>query len=87
MLSFLMEDDGKRVLFSGDTVFHDGKLLLSNVWDCDLQQCVKSIEKLAGYEVDVLLPGHRTIALADGSWHIRKAWSTLQKISIPGSII
>lgn len=37
MLSLLLDEGGKSILFPGDTVFHDGKLLLTNVWDCDVQ--------------------------------------------------
>lgn len=89
MLSFLAKEKegGKTILFAGDTVFHDGKILISNVWDCDLQEYVKSIRKLTGYEVDCLLPGHLTISLSAGTRHIRKAWETLEQLSIPPSII
>jgi glyoxylase-like metal-dependent hydrolase (beta-lactamase superfamily II) len=87
MLSFLLKEKSRTALFAGDTVFHDGKILISNVWDCDLQKYVRSIQRLTGYKVDCLLPGHLTIALSEGTRHIRKAWETLQKLSIPPSII
>lgn len=87
MLSFLVKEKERTILFAGDTVFHDGKILVSNVWDCDLQQYVKSIQKLTGYKVDCLLPGHLTISLSAGSRHIKKAWETLERLSIPPSII
>jgi glyoxylase-like metal-dependent hydrolase (beta-lactamase superfamily II) len=87
MLSYLLDDAGRQVLFTGDTVFHDGKVLISNLWDCDLQQYVKSIEKLAEVPADVMLPGHLAISLSDGGRHIRKAFSIMQNLSIPPSII
>lgn len=87
MLSFSLKEKDRTVPFAGDTVFHGGKILISNVWDCDLQQYVRSIQKLTGYTFDCLLPGHLTIALSDGSRHIAKAWETFQKLSIPASII
>jgi hydroxyacylglutathione hydrolase len=87
MLSFFLEEDGRSVLFTGDTVFHDGRWLVSNLWDCDLRQYVKSIEKLAAIPADVLLPGHLAVALKDGGRHIRKAWATLQRLSVPPSIV
>lgn len=87
MLSFLLKEKERTILFAGDTVFHGGKILISNVWDCDLQQYVRSIQKLTGYKVDSLLPGHLSISLSDGSSHIEKAWQTFQKLSIPPSII
>lgn len=87
MLSFLLKERHKLILFAGDTVFHDGKLLITNVWDCDIQQYVSSIQKLSHFDVDALLPGHLTIALQNGARHIRKAWETLQRLSVPPNII
>ena len=87
MLSYLLDDAGRQVLFTGDTVFHDGKVLISNLWDCDLRQYVKSIEKLAEVPADVMLPGHLAISLSDGGRHIRKAFSIMQHLSFPASII
>lgn len=87
MLSFALKDNGREVLFTGDTVFHDGKVLISNLWDCDLQQYVKSVEKLARLPVDVMLPGHLAISLSNGSRHIQKAWSIMERLSFPPSII
>ena len=88
MLSFLMEEEeGRTTLFSGDAVFHGGRILLTNVWDCDVQQCVKTVEKLAQLRVDALLPGHLTISLNDGGSHIRTAWQTMERLSLPPNII
>lgn len=87
MLSFLLDDGGRSVLFPGDTVFHGGKILITNVWDCSLREYVSSIEKLARLDVDALLPGHLTIALQDGGSHIRRAWDTLQKLTVPPNIL
>ncbi|TAM82052.1 MAG: MBL fold metallo-hydrolase [Acidobacteria bacterium] len=87
MLSLIMNEGGKFLLFPGDTVFHDGRLLLTNVWNCDLQQYVRSIEKLARQKVDALLPGHLAIALQHGDRHVQKAWETLERLSLPPNII
>jgi len=87
MLSYLLDDAGRQVLFTGDTVFHDGKVLISNLWDCNLQQYVESVEKLARVPADVMLPGHLAISLHDGGRHVRKAWSIMEKLSFPPSII
>ncbi len=87
MLSFLVQDGNRTALFSGDTVFHDGRLLVTNLWDCDLRQYACSIEKLAGLDFDALLPGHQAIVLADGVDHVQKARNVLRRMSIPPSII
>ncbi|TAM80416.1 MAG: MBL fold metallo-hydrolase [Acidobacteria bacterium] len=87
MLSLILNEGGRAILFPGDTVFHDGKLLMTNVWDCDLQLYARSIEKLARQKVDSLLPGHLTIAMQHGDRHIQKAWNTLERLSLPPNII
>ena len=47
LISLLLEEGGKSLLFCGDTVFHGGKILMTNVWDCNLRDYVNSIRKLA----------------------------------------
>jgi glyoxylase-like metal-dependent hydrolase (beta-lactamase superfamily II) len=87
MLSFVLKEHDQRLLFDGDTVFHDGKLLITNVWDCNLREYVTSIRKLAALKVDALLPGHLTISLNQGARHIQKAWDTLERLVVPPNIL
>src|SRR5579875_995437 len=87
MLSFVLKEHDQRLLFDGDTVFHDGKLLITNVWDCNLQEYVTSVRKLAALKVDALLPGHLTISLSQGARHIQKAWDTLERLVVPPNIL
>jgi glyoxylase-like metal-dependent hydrolase (beta-lactamase superfamily II) len=87
MLSFLVEDHRRKCLFTGDTIFHGGKVLVSNLWDCNIQEYVASIGKLAGIEFDALLPGHLAIALSGGSAHARQAHATVERLSMPPNII
>lgn len=87
VLSYYLSLGSRNCLFSGDTIFHGGKIHLSNVWDCDLQQYIRSIEKLSKLSVDVLLPGHLAVALRNGGRHIQRAKDTLLSLSIPPSII
>jgi hydroxyacylglutathione hydrolase len=87
MLSYLMTIHEKTHLFSGDTVFHGGRILLINVYDSDLQAYVASIQKLARLKVDVLLPGHLCVALGDGQAHIQKAADYLARMAVPPSIL
>jgi glyoxylase-like metal-dependent hydrolase (beta-lactamase superfamily II) len=46
MLSYLVESPDGRLLFSGDTVFHSGKILLSTTWDCNPQAYAASLRSL-----------------------------------------
>ncbi|MCX5906303.1 MAG: MBL fold metallo-hydrolase [Deltaproteobacteria bacterium] len=87
MLSYVMAVDGKRYLFSGDCIFHGGKILATNVYDCDLQQYVRSLQKMADLAVDVLLPGHLCVALGGGQSHIQKALDCLDRMLLPASIL
>lgn len=87
MLSYLLTVDGKSYLFSGDTVFHSGKILLTNVYDCDLQQYVGSLHKLAGVPADGLLPGHFSVVLNGAAGHIRKATDCLARMALPPNIL
>jgi hydroxyacylglutathione hydrolase len=86
MLSLYMEHSGHAFLFSGDTVFHSGKIMVSNVWDCDLRQYVHSIEKLARLKVDALLPGHLAIAMNGGASHIETATRALDRLALPPNL-
>ena len=87
MLSFLMTFDGRTHLFSGDTVFHGGKILMTNVYDCDFQEYVKSIKKLGALAVDALLPGHLGVALGNGQSHIQKAVDCLARMVLPPNVL
>lgn len=82
-LSYLMTVGNRTHLFSGDSVFHGGKILLTNVYDCDVQQYIRSVEKLACLSVDALLPGHLCVAIGGGQAHIKKAAECLARMTIP----
>ena len=87
LISLLLEESGKSLLFCGDTVFHGGKILMTNVWDCNLRDYVNSIRKLAQLKVDALLPGHLAIAMQNGGSHIQKAWDAMEKLTLPPNLI
>jgi len=83
LLSYLLHAQSKTYLFSGDTIFHGGEILITNVYDCDLQSYVRSLKRLAGLKVDGLLPGHWCIALDGGQTHIQKALDCLARMMLP----
>ncbi len=87
MLSYLMPYGGNTHLFSGDSIFHGGRILMTNVYDCDFQQYVRNIRKLAALPVDVLLPGHLCVVLKGGQSHIQKALDYLNRMVLPPNII
>jgi glyoxylase-like metal-dependent hydrolase (beta-lactamase superfamily II) len=86
-LAFVMKDAGQTFLFSGDAVFFGGKILLQNIWDCDLQAQLCSIQKLADLEVDVFLPGHGSISLKEGRRHVLAAMDRMKHCLVPLSML
>lgn len=61
--------DGRRVLFSGDTVFAAGKPGIVSA-DSDLRAYRDSVVRLARSHFDALLPGHGSFVLSGASEHI-----------------
>lgn len=86
-LSFLMEKEGKRYLFCGDTIFFGGRIVLQNVPDCDLQAYIRTIERLSRLSVDVLLPGHLCFSLRNGQRHIEAAMGVLKMLGVPPNLM
>jgi glyoxylase-like metal-dependent hydrolase (beta-lactamase superfamily II) len=72
-LCYLLTVDGRRVLFSGDVVYHGGLVSIGNWPGCDLQAYQRGLRKLAGLAVDALLPGHLLWTVSGGQAHIDKA--------------
>lgn len=72
--SFLLQADGKNLLFAGDTVLYDGRLGWQGNPYADNRQYLASLEKLERYTLAggpfrwvTLLPGHGCIAM-DKAW-------------------
>lgn len=87
-LSFVAENkNGKTLLFSGDTVFYDGKISMLNTQDFHVQTLAKSVAKLTEVKADVLLPGHYHLALKHGDFHVQQAHEIFQSMGIPLNIV
>ncbi len=86
-MTFVMEDANRTYMFSGDNLFFGGKILLQPLPDCNLQEQIHSIEKLADLSIDVFLPGHGCISLQDGQRHINEALSWTGRCMIPPGFI
>jgi len=77
---FLLQDGGKNLLFSGDTLFYDYRLGWQTHPYADNRQLLWSLEKLDRFSLDggrfrwdVLLPGHGSIALDRAYLDVKKA--------------
>jgi len=81
----LLDSDGRRSLFTGDTVFYGGKLGILNLESCVLADYRADIGKLAGLKVDNLFPGHGVFVLRRGQRHIDRAIHKLGDFVLPES--
>ena len=86
-IALLMRHAGLIYLFSGDLLFFGGKILLQSIWDCDLQEHLRSIQKLAGLGVDVFLPGHGAFSLRNGQRHVDAAIGWIERCLVPPSFL
>jgi len=82
-ICYLAEIDGRRCLFSGDVVFCGGWISLLNCPGSSLEDYGRYISRLAGLEVDALLPGHYGFTLGMGQKHIDIAIAGLQGLWPP----
>ena len=84
---YCLEEDGRRILFAGDVIQCGGRIALQAIWDCDLQQYVHTLYRLAELHPDALLPGHGCVALQRGWLHLDKARAVLDTLALPKNSI
>jgi len=78
---------GRRILFSGDVIFADGRLGLLNCTGSSLENYRRYLRRLRGLAIDALLPGHYRFVLSQGQDDIDRACQTLESsLFIPPSI-
>jgi glyoxylase-like metal-dependent hydrolase (beta-lactamase superfamily II) len=85
--TYVIEHDNRTEAFVGDVVFFGGKILLQNIYDCDLQDYLRSIERLASVPIDGLFPGHGAFSLNDGARHVAAAKATIDRLGVPPNLI
>ena len=83
-ISFVLEEDGKKSLFSGDVASASGRLGYINGPGFDLNDWKKSIKKLVEINPRRMYPGHGTFLLDDAVSHLiiydqkmNAAWTTI----------
>ncbi len=81
------EVGGLSCLFAGDSVFCEGRILLQNLPDCDLEEYCTTILQLDGLAVDALLPGHLMFTMREGQHHIHRAAEVVRSLRIPPSAL
>ena len=75
-----------RALFAGDIVFSNGILGLLNYPGSDLANYRRYLGRLAGLDVEALLPSHLLFTLGNGQRHIDLALARLAEGYVPYSI-
>lgn len=83
---YLMEHDGRRMLFSGDLVFWGGKIILQQIDDCRIPEYASSMERVRALKIDSLLPAHLNFLLNRGYVPIEKACAVFAGLGIPQNI-
>ena len=82
-MCYLMEADGRRTLFAGDSIFVGGKITLQNIWDCSITDYARTAERLCALEFDALLPSHFGIDLNEGKRHCLRAREIFDSLLVP----
>lgn len=65
--------DGKKCLFTGDSVFVCGQVLIQSLKDVSIFPYAQAIKRLAELETDALFPGHGVFCLENGGSHVKTA--------------
>jgi glyoxylase-like metal-dependent hydrolase (beta-lactamase superfamily II) len=86
-MCYLVEKDGKKILFTGDVVNHGGKIILLNCYGFSLKDYRENIKKLSGLSVDMFFPGHGVFSLENGQSHIDILVNAFDRLLINGVLV
>lgn len=84
-MCLLLEDEEHRALFTGDVLFYGGRLGITNLEGCSLDDYRRNIHKLAEINAEALFPGHGVFVLRRGQKHIERAVRKLRDLVLPES--
>jgi hydroxyacylglutathione hydrolase len=84
---YWVEGRERSYLFTGDTLFFGGKVLVLSSDDSNVVELRRSVARLAQLKVDALLPGHLLMTLADGAEHVQRAHAAFEKLLVPDGIL
>jgi hydroxyacylglutathione hydrolase len=85
-LCFLLHDGARSDLFTGDTLFFGGEIVLQSTWDCDLRAHLDSLRRLGEHRFEGLFPGHLTFSVTEGERHLRVALDAIDRGGIPPTL-
>ncbi len=85
-IAFMFEREGRKLLFSGDSVFAGGKVVIQNIWDCIIPEYADTVAKLHRLGIDSLFPGHGAFLLTEAWRHIDKAHACFERLDVPPNL-
>ena len=83
MVSYVIESPEGLLAFTGDTVFHGGRVIVQCTHDCEPAPYAQSLRLLAGLPIDGLYPGHGIWSVARGAEQVRQALPWLDRLLMP----
>ncbi len=86
-MCYLVEKDGKKLLFTADVLNHGGKIIILNCRGFDLKEYRENIKKLSGIEADMLFPGHGVFTITGAQAHVENLVSAFDKLLINNNLI
>jgi glyoxylase-like metal-dependent hydrolase (beta-lactamase superfamily II) len=86
-MCYLIEKDGKKLLFTADVLNHGGKLIILNCTGFDLKEYRENIVKLKGLNADMLFPGHGVFTVNGAQTHVDNLVSAFDKLLINNNLI
>ena len=84
---YLVHGRARSYLFTGDTLFFGGKVLILSSTDSSVVDLKRSVARLASLHVDALMPGHLLLTLAEGGAHVQQAQAAFETLLVPGNIL
>jgi hydroxyacylglutathione hydrolase len=83
---FMMQLDGRKCLFNGDTFYFGGVIGLLNYPMSSMEDYHKGLPKLKGLGVEGLFPGHGIFCIKNGQTVVDAAIAQLDNIFVPQSV-
>lgn len=82
-VSYVLRQATGTAVFAGDAMFFGGRILLQDIWDCSLQDSIRSVEKLAALAPEGFYPGHLTFTVRHGHRQFAQALETIRNLLPP----
>jgi glyoxylase-like metal-dependent hydrolase (beta-lactamase superfamily II) len=84
---FAVSGGGPHLLFSGDCLFAQGRVSMQAIPDCRLDRYAETVLKLAGRDVDALLPGHGDLVLEHAHQDVSRAAESFARLLPPPNFL